>query len=217
VSGVAVTAIAALLLGVPPKQTLTVSVSGSGRVTSQPAGIKCPSRCSVRVKKGAKVRLTASPSRGAAFSRWTAPCGRSRTCIVRVTRAKRVRAVFVAIPPPSAKAGHYTGTYTDGTRFDFDVQGSSMTNLVFDFNGHCSVGGNLAGPLTSVTGTFPVSPDGSVSGHIALSFPNATGTADFAGTLTSSGSGSGTLTIDLDLIDSTVTCTSTGTWTAQTS
>jgi len=217
VIGVAVTAIAALLLGVAPKQALTVSVSGGGRVTSQPAGIKCPSRCSVRVKKGLKVRLVATPGRGARFSRWSAPCGRSRTCTLRMTRARRVRAVFVAMPPPPAKAGHYTGTYTDGSRFDFDVQGSSMMNLVFDFNGHCSVGGNLAGPLTSVTGTFPVGPDGAVSGHIALSFPNATGTADFAGTLTSSGTGSGTLTIDLDLVGSTVTCASTGTWTAQTS
>lgn len=215
--GVAVTAIAALLLGVAPKETLTVAVSGGGRVTSRPAGIACPSHCRLRVKKAAEIVLTAVPRRGAQFSRWSTPCGRSRTCVVRMTAARRVRAIFVAFPPPRARAGTYTGTYTDGSRFDFDVQSATMRNLVFDFNGHCTNGGNLAGPLTSVNGSFPVGPGGVVSGHIALTYPNATGTADFAGTLTRGGTGSGTLTIDLVLDDGSGTCASAGTWTAQTS
>lgn len=214
--GVAV-ALAALALGGAPTETLTVTVSGSGSVASRPAGIRCPTRCTLHVHKGVKVTLTASPRRGATFSRWSKPCGRSRTCTLTMTAGRKVRAVFVAVPPPRAKAGHYTGTYTDGSRFDFDVGASAMTNLVFDFNGHCSNGGSLAGPLTSVNGTFPVGRGGSVSGHIALTYPNATGTADFAGTLTTSGSGSGTLTVDISLSDGSGTCQSTGTWTAQAS
>jgi hypothetical protein len=212
--GAAVTVIAALLLGAAPKELLTVAVSGGGRITSRPAGINCPSHCTLRVTKGASVKLTASPRTGARFSQWSNACGRSRTCTVKMTAAKRVRAVFVPIPPPPTRTGHYTGTYTDGSTFDFDVQGSTMTNVVFDFNGHCATG-NLAGPLTSVTGSFPIGPGGVVAGHVALTYPNATGTADFAGTITTGGSGSGTLTIAVVFVGLNGTCTSAGTWSSQ--
>lgn len=214
-NGVAVATIAALVLSGAPKHALTVDVSGNGRVTSRPAGIDCPSRCILRFTEATKVELTATPKRGSRFSGWSKPCGRTRTCLVRMTGAKRVRAVFVAIHPPRAKAGHYTGTYSDGQTFRFDVVGASVTNLVFDFNGHCATG-SLAGPLTSVNGTFPIGPGGAVSGHIALNYPNATGTADFAGTLAPSGSGSGTLAVTVDFTNGSGTCTSTGTWSAHT-
>lgn len=211
----------ALVLTSAPKQTLTVAVSGAGTVTSRPAGITCPPRCRLHARKGATIRLTASPKRGAAFSHWSKPCGTKRTCTLKLTAAKKVHAYFKARPaspppppPPPAKPGDYTGTYSDGSVFDFTVQGTTLTSLKFDFNGHCSDGSNLASNPLDINGTFPIGSDGSISGHIALTYPNASGTADFAGNLTSGGSGSGKLQVSVDF-NGGPSCTSTGTWTAQ--
>ncbi|MGH2936433.1 MAG: InlB B-repeat-containing protein [Gaiellaceae bacterium] len=205
------------LAGGAPKVTLTVVVTGKGHVSSKPVGIKCRSACKLHVKKGRHVALTATAVAGSTFSRWSAPCRTARTCKVVMAKSRSVHAFFKRrpAPPPAAKPGHYAGTYSDGSMFDFDVQAAALTNLVFDFNGHCSNGGNLAGPATTVHGTFPVGKDGSVSGHVALTYSNATGTADFAGTFTPTGTGSGTLSISLAFADGGATCTSTGTWTAQ--
>jgi Divergent InlB B-repeat domain len=217
-------AVAALVAG-PSKVTLTVVVDGDGGVSSKPAGISCPSTCKLHVKKGAKVTLTATAAAGSSFTHWSAPCGTARTCKVAMTKSKSVHAFFKEQqtttppppppPPPPAKAGHYAGTYSDGSMFNFDVQGTTMTNLVFDFNGHCSDGGNLAGPTTTVRGNFPIGTDGSVTGHITLTYSNATGTADFTGKFAPTGTGGGNLTVNVAFNDGSATCTSTGTWTAQ--
>lgn len=215
-------ALAALVLVAAPRPALTVTVSGHGSVTSRPAGIRCPSHCTTHVGKGSKVTLSASPTSGSAFSHWSAPCGRARTCVLRLTAARTVHAFFRTLPapppppPPAAKAGHYSGAYSDGSVFDFDVQAMVLSHLRFDFNGHCDNGSSLASNPVDVNGSFPVAGDGSVSGHITLNYPNATGTADFAGTLTPTGSGSGTLKIALTFT-SGPSCNSTGTWTAQAS
>ena len=226
--GIAVVAAALGLVGAAagaqPRVKLTIAVSGNGSVVSSPKGIDCKPRCTLKVRKGSRVKLTASPNDTAEFSHWSAPCGTTYTCTVRVTAARTVHAYFNAVPPappppppppPPAKAGHYVGTYSDGTTFDFDVQGTSLTNLAFDFNGDCDNGGTQAGPLTTVDGIFGIGSDGSVSGHITLTYSNAAGSADFAGKLTSAGSGSGTLTISVTFSNGGPTCTSSGTWTAQ--
>jgi hypothetical protein len=207
-----------------PKVTLTVAVTGHGTVTSTPAGINCKPKCTLHVRKGAKVVLTASPADGAEFSHWSAPCGTSFRCTVKMTGAKTAHAFFTAQPatppppppPPSTtpKPGHYAGTYTDGSFFEFDVQGLAVTGVGFDFNGSCSDGGTQAAPAVSVNGTFPVASDGSFGGPITLTFSNAGGTANLAGTVTPSGTANGTLNISVTFNDGTV-CTSKGTWTAQ--
>jgi hypothetical protein len=204
---------------------LTVAVTGGGSVVSAPKGIACKPRCTLHAHAGATVVLTAHAKPGFVFSHWSSPCGRKGACTLKMTKTRTEHAYFARVrkrpppppppPPPPAKAGHYDGTYTDGTTFDFDVQGTSLTNLAFDFNGHCDNGGAQAGPLTKVDGAFGIGSDGSVSGHIALTYPNAAGTADFAGTLTSSGSGTGTLKISIAFANGGPTCTSSGTWTAQ--
>jgi List-Bact-rpt repeat protein len=215
------------------KVTLTVRVSGDGAVVSRPRGITCPSACKVRVLRGARVVLTATPGAGSVFSHWSAPCGTSKTCAVTMSTSKSARAFFKTQPttttttpppppppppPPLAKAGHYDGTYSDGSVFSFDVQGSALTNLMFDFNGHCSDGGTLAGPPTQINGLFPIQSDGSFSGHITLTYTNASGSADVSGTLTTSGSGSGNLSVSITFTSgdaSGLSCSSTGTWAAQ--
>src|SRR5579864_9264539 len=104
--------------GAAPKPTLTVAIGGRGAVTSTPAGINCRPRCTLHVKKGAKVTLTANPNAGEEFSRWSAPCGTKLKCTVKLTGSRVVHAYFKQAPPPLPppppppvpKPGHYAGT-----------------------------------------------------------------------------------------------------------
>jgi len=64
---------------------LTVTVSGPGTVTSNPAGINCPSTCTVSFDDGTKVSLTATPSSGSTFSGFSGDCSGS-TCEVTVSK-----------------------------------------------------------------------------------------------------------------------------------
>ena len=75
---------------------LRVSVSGPGRVTSTPAGIACPGRCSARVARGATVTLRATPRAGARLRGWSGSCtGTARTCHLAPGKARTARATFV--------------------------------------------------------------------------------------------------------------------------
>jgi Divergent InlB B-repeat domain len=74
---------------------VTVSVRGSGRVTSDPHGLSCPgAACAGTFGAGTRVRLSAHPRSGFRFARWSGACtGRSPVCIVRAGDT-RVTAYF---------------------------------------------------------------------------------------------------------------------------
>lgn len=58
----------------PPTTTtyaLTVSKSGSGTVTSSPAGINCGTDCAENYNSGTVVNLTATPAAGSTFAGWS--------------------------------------------------------------------------------------------------------------------------------------------------
>jgi hypothetical protein len=74
---------------------LSAVVRGPGKVTSSPAGIACPRRCSARYTDEARVRLKPKARRGARFKRWSGACRGTRGCVVRMNRARSVRATFV--------------------------------------------------------------------------------------------------------------------------
>jgi Divergent InlB B-repeat domain len=75
---------------------LTVqNLAGSGKVTSDPAGIDCGSSCTMQVALGSQVTLTATPGPGASVHAWGGACtGTSTTCVVSVTAATDVTASF---------------------------------------------------------------------------------------------------------------------------
>jgi hypothetical protein len=208
------------------KPTLTVAVSGNGSVASRPAGISCKPSCKLRARKGAKVTLTASPNQGAEFSHWSAPCGTSYVCTVKMTKSRFVTAFFKKAPPPlpaplppplpapPAKAGHYVGTYTDGTFMRFDVNGSIASNFNFDFNGECPNGSTTYDTGFVVSGPFVLASDGSFSAVTTTTFSNSAVTVTLAGTATPAGTASGTLNISI-AFNGGDTCTSKGTWSAQ--
>jgi uncharacterized repeat protein (TIGR02543 family) len=78
--------------GIGDFQTLTVTKSGTGTVTSSPAGINCGSTCSASFATNSSVTLTAS---GGTFTGWSGACsGTSTTCTVSMTQARSVTATF---------------------------------------------------------------------------------------------------------------------------
>jgi Divergent InlB B-repeat domain len=82
--------------------TLTVSVTGSGTVTSSPPGISCPSTCSASFASGTQVTLTATPASGWKFNGWSGACGGTGTCSVTMNSAQSVTATFVQLTYPLA-------------------------------------------------------------------------------------------------------------------
>jgi phospholipase C len=82
---------------VPPSQTmstLTVAVSGTGTVTSNPAGINCPSTCTASLPQNTQVTLTESAGPNEAFSGWTGPCTGTGTCNLTLATSSSVTASF---------------------------------------------------------------------------------------------------------------------------
>ncbi len=84
--------------------TANKSGSGSGTITSSPAGISCGSDCSESYASGAAVTLTATAAAGSSFTGWSGACTGSATCTVTMNAAKSVTATFSqALPaPPSS-------------------------------------------------------------------------------------------------------------------
>nr|WP_283770135.1 hypothetical protein [Variovorax sp. PCZ-1] len=78
---------------------MNVAVSGSGRVTSSPAGIDCGSTCNANFVSSATVTLTAVANGGQVFAGWGGACsGTASTCAVQMTQARSVQASFTAAP-----------------------------------------------------------------------------------------------------------------------
>ena len=78
--------------------TLTVSVTGSGSVTSAPAGIDCPGDCSEGYLSGTSVALTATPAAGWRLIAWSGDCTGSGACSVTMDQARSVAASFDTMP-----------------------------------------------------------------------------------------------------------------------
>jgi hypothetical protein len=111
----------------PPQLTLGASAggSGSGRVTSVPAGIDCvfagasvTGACAAPFPSGGSVTLTAVPNAGSTFAGWGGACvGSSPVCTVSVATAQGVAATFTTSSTTAATldvvlAGTGTGTVT---------------------------------------------------------------------------------------------------------
>jgi DNA-binding beta-propeller fold protein YncE len=87
---------------VPPNFTLSVisAGNGSGTVTSNPAGVNCPTSCSASFPTGSSVTLTASSDSGYVFSGWSGPCSGTSACGITMNGAEFVTATFNTPPPP---------------------------------------------------------------------------------------------------------------------
>jgi hypothetical protein len=81
------------LLSVQPSGT------GSGTVTSSPAGIACGTDCSESYPAGTSVTLTASPAAGSSFTGWGGDCSGAGACTVTMDFDRSVSATFAANCP----------------------------------------------------------------------------------------------------------------------
>jgi hypothetical protein len=126
----------------PAASTLTVSKAGtgSGTVTSLPAGIACGASCSANfASSGATVTLTATPASGSTFTGWSGACSGTGACAIAISANTAVTANFsaaVAAAPINlvgtwAWSGHGSNgcSFHDGGTFSMllTLNGSSYT------------------------------------------------------------------------------------------
>jgi hypothetical protein len=92
----------------PPSEfalTVTPAGTGSGTVTSSPAGINCGIDCSEAFAIGTEVTLTATPSSGSTFAGWSGACAGTGACKLTMSQARSVTATFEKAPTPPPPAG----------------------------------------------------------------------------------------------------------------
>lgn len=92
----------------PPTFALTVARAGtgSGTVTSSPAGIDCGGDCSESYASGTTVALSTSPAGGSTFAGWSGACTGTAACSVSMTAARSVTATFDASGPVRGTFGN---------------------------------------------------------------------------------------------------------------
>lgn len=99
-----------------PGETLTVSITGSGagNVTSNPAGIKCPTTCSAVFPEGTSVTLSESAGSNDVFSSWNGACSGTADCSVTLNGADSVTADFATVTVPLPTAFIYVSSTLPG-------------------------------------------------------------------------------------------------------
>jgi uncharacterized repeat protein (TIGR02543 family) len=97
--------------------TLTVSVSGSGTVTSTDGVVNCSSVCSYLYPANAPVTLNANPATGWNFAGWSGACSGTGSCDITMTQNMSVTATFTQQTYQLTVSTHGSGgtvTSTDG-------------------------------------------------------------------------------------------------------
>ncbi len=86
---------------VPEEASLCVTRAGtgSGSVSSLPAGVNCGSSCSATFAPGTQVTLTATPEPGSTFAGWHGACAGTGPCTLTLSTADSVIATFRAAAP----------------------------------------------------------------------------------------------------------------------
>jgi len=96
----------------PESLTVVKSGTGSGGVTSAPAGINCGATCVHPYNYGTSVHLYATPATGSSFVGWTGGgCSGTGSCIVSMTHARAVTASFaLPVTLTVSKSGRGSGS-----------------------------------------------------------------------------------------------------------
>ena len=103
------------------------SGTGSGTVTSSPAGISCGSSCFADFVYGTTVTLTADADSGSGFKGWSGACSGTGSCEVTVRTASQVSAEFEKGPTVSFKARPASKTSKRTATFKFKSSKSGST------------------------------------------------------------------------------------------
>jgi phospholipase C len=175
----------------PPPQNfqLTVAVTGTGTVTSSPAGINCPTTCTASFPSGTSITLTATAGSGFQFGAYSGACS-GASCQLVLSSNQSVSATFtsansaqltVAITGQGTVTSSPAGincpstcaaSFSNGTDVTLTATASSGFNFS-GFSGACS-GMNCQvtisnGQNASVTATFAQVPhDITAINHIII-------------------------------------------------
>jgi alpha-tubulin suppressor-like RCC1 family protein len=180
---------------------LSVTIAGSGTVTSVPAGIVCASgTCVGAFSQGTAVTLTATASSGNTFEGWSggACTGSQLTCVVTINGAEPVTATFSgnSVTGPVTGVIPATGWWWNpaepGRGFMIEVQNGQlfMATFLYAFSGEATWFGsgpngygsgvytgqlNLYGGGQTLNGTYqPATLVGGSFGTITIDFSSAT-------------------------------------------
>ncbi|MBI3161551.1 MAG: S-layer homology domain-containing protein [Chloroflexi bacterium] len=188
--------------------------TGTGLVTSSPAGVNCGATCSFLFNSGTLVTLTASPDAGSTFAGWSGEgCSGTGTCQVTMSAARAVVATFnvsgvTTYTLDLTKNGTGTGTVTSnptGINCGLACSSAFNTGTVVTLTATPDTGSTFAGwtgggctgtgtcdvtmsSAQSVTATFNVS----ASSYLLL--------------VSKVGTGTGVITSDVGGIDCGATC-----------
>ncbi len=113
--------------------------TGSGTVTSAPAGINCGATCSSSFATGSLVTLTASASVGSTFSGWSGGgCSGTGTCSVTVSAATTVTATFTLqqFNLTASHSGTGAGTITSSPA---GINCGATCTVAFDFGSNVTL------------------------------------------------------------------------------
>ena len=117
----------------PPVVTVTKAGTGSGTVTSNPAGIDCGVGCSHPFAVNTPVTLIATPASGSIFTGWLGACTGTGACNANTSAAINVSATFApnaVLPKADIDGNNAYGALTDGLlviRYLFGLAGTSLT------------------------------------------------------------------------------------------
>jgi YD repeat-containing protein len=170
---------------IPPQQfALTVSItgSGSGTVTSSPAGIDCGADCTENYDENTQVTLTVTPDAGSIFTIWTgdADCAdgvvtldASKTCMAEILLEDQPNQQFIEVEKlpfiPSATVSidgdlaivgsplaDPSGITDQGSAFIFERDVNAVWQQIQEITASDGVGGDNFGTTVSISGDWIV-------------------------------------------------------------
>ncbi|HEV7608027.1 MAG TPA: GDSL-type esterase/lipase family protein [Steroidobacteraceae bacterium] len=195
-------AVTAALNGTPPGPALAVTRAGTGTgtVTSNPAGINCGSTCNASFTNGTSVTLIAAAAGGSAFAGWSGACSGTGGCTVSMTQARSVTAAFNLITPTTfslavTRAGTGTGTVTSnpaGINCGTSCTANYNTGTAVTLTATASTGSLFGGWSGACTGTGTCTVSMTQSRNVTGTFQ--TQANEVALTVTRAGAGTGVVT-----------------------
>jgi endoglucanase len=190
---------------------VTKNGTGTGTVTSSPAGINCGTTCSASFTSGASVTLTPAAASGSTFAGWTGACTGTGACTVSMTAARAVTATFNSSATTFAltvtKAGSGAGTVTSspaGVNCGTTCSANFASGTSVTLTAAATSGSTFAGWGGACSGTGTCTVTVTAASAVTATFSAA---STFSLAVTKAGTGTGTVTSSPSGINCGTTCT----------
>jgi len=200
--------------------TVAKNGTGTGVVTSSPAGISCGNTCSASFTGSSTITLTAAASTDSTFAGWSTECSGTGSCVVSMQASRSVTATFnqtnrlLNVSKTGTGQGSLTsspagiscaiGCTAQSVSF---LQGTSITLTASPAAGSQFAGWTGACSGSSSSCTVNLSTSLSVSAQFSLSNPNPSVSVS----VSKQGPGSGSITSNVNGLACGTTCTTTQT------